>query len=305
MTGPSSFAQALRWFAAPKQNCLRWGVAASLCVHATLLAWMPADKPRAAPLTSNLEVLLVNSFTVQTALAPQLIAQHDLDGGGEVAARIASNPSPRIGEVTDDLSLAELTQQRQQLEALQTQLLKQLESTWGVLPDQLQGEKALDQPITGPDETDQQAIEQNARLAALREQIEQYNSRPRRHFDAPSAVANPFAAYVDAWRTRVEATGAQHYPRSGTDRLVGDLQATVTINAQGQVIDVTIDRPARDGRLNQAVRRIVQLAEPFAPFPGTLATHTDELVITRTWVFTPGSLSTISAPSTPSAQTPP
>jgi len=305
MTGPSFFTQALRWFVAPKQHGLRWGVAASLCVHAALLSWTPADRPRAAPVTSNLEVVLVNSFTVETALAPQIIAQHDLDGGGEVAARIASNPSPRIGEVADDLSLAELTQQRQQLEALQTQLLKQLESTWGVLPDQLQGEKSPDQPVAGPDDTDQQAIEQNARLAALREQIEQYNSRPRKHFDAPSAIANPFAAYVDAWRTRVEATGAQHYPRSGADRLVGDLQASVTINAQGQVVDVTIDRPALDGRLNQAVRRIVQLAEPFAPFPTQLATHTDELVITRTWVFTPGSLSTQSAPSTPSTPTQP
>jgi periplasmic protein TonB len=304
MTGPSFFTQALRWFVAPKQHCLRWGVAASLCVHAALLVWMPADKPRAAPITSNLEVLLVNSFTVQTALAPQVIAQQDLDGGGEVAARIASNPSPRIGEVADDISLAELTQQRQQLEALQTQLLKQLESTWGVMPDQLKGETTQDQPIAGPDETDQQAIEQNARLAALREQVEQYNSRPRKYFDAPSAVANPFAAYVDAWRTRIEATGAQHYPRSGETRLVGDLQASVTINAQGQVVDVTIDRPAKDGRLNQAVRRIVQLAEPFAPFPQQLATHTDELVITRTWVFTPGSLSTVSAPSTPNTQTP-
>jgi len=37
MTGPSFFTQALRWFVAPKQHCLRWGVAASLCVHAALL----------------------------------------------------------------------------------------------------------------------------------------------------------------------------------------------------------------------------------------------------------------------------
>lgn len=292
MASPRLFAQALRWLTAPRQHFLRWGVAVSFCVHAAVLAWQPSVLTKTPMPSSNLEVLLVNAFTVETPLAPQLVAQQNLDGGGENRAQVAANPSPRIGQVADDIALAELTRQRQQLETQQAQLLKQLQSNWGVLPDQLRGDKAPDQPIAGPDETDQQAIEQNARLAALREQIERYNSRPRKHFDAPSAVANPFATYVDAWRTRVEATGSAHYPRSGNDRPTGDLQVSVTINAKGQVVDVAIDRPAQDPRLNQAVRRILQLAEPFAPFPSTLAGQVDQLVITRTWQFTPGNLST-------------
>lgn len=292
MVSTKRWMSSLQWFTAPKQHFLRWGLAVSLGVHAAVLAWQPSILPRAPAAASYLEVVLVNAFAVEAPLAPQLIAQHNLDGGGDSQARVAANPSPRVGDTADDIALSELTRQRQQLEAEQAQLLKQLQSTWSVRPDQLRGDQAADQPVAGPDETDQQAVEQNARMAALREQVERYNSWPRKHFDAPSAIANPFAAYVDAWRVRVESTGRAHYPRSGSDRLTGDLQASVTLNAKGQVVDVSIDRPARDPRLNQAVRRILQLAEPFAPFPAPLATQVDQIVITRTWHFTPGTLST-------------
>jgi protein TonB len=256
------------------------------------LVWRPNIVERPAPSLPNLEVVLVNSFTEQAPLAPQLIAQENLEGGGDQSQRTASNPTPRVGDTAEDLSLAELSQQRQQNQVEQAQLLKQIESSWAVLSNQLEGELSNDDPAIGPDQTDQRAIERNARLAVIREQIEQYNSRPRKYFDAPSAIANPFATYVDAWRAKVEQTGSQHYPRAGDQRPVGKLQATVVINAAGQVIAVEIDRPAADARLNQAVRRIIELAQPFAPFPAHLAQQVDQLVITRTWVFTPGSLTT-------------
>jgi periplasmic protein TonB len=292
MTNLNPVIACLHWFAAPRQHYLRWGIALSLCVHAAFLVWRPSLAEREAPSLPNLEVVLVNSFTELAPLAPQLIAQENLDGGGDQSERIASNPTPRVGQTSEDLSLAELSQMRQQQQAEQTQLLKQLESSWAVASNQLQGDISADEPAIGPDQTDQRAIERNARLAAIREQIEQYNSRPRKHFDAPSAIANPFAAYVDAWRAKVEQTGSEHYPSTGGQRPNGKLQATVIINANGQVVAVEVDRPSSDVRLNQAVRRIIELAQPFAPFPAHLAQQVDQLVITRTWVFTPGSLTT-------------
>ena len=284
----------LQWFAAPRQHYLRWGIALSLCVHAAFLVWRPTVASAPPPAMPNLEVVLVNTLSEQAPLAPQLIAQENLEGGGEQTQQIATNPVPRMGDAADDLSLAELTQQRQRLEAQQTQLLKQLESSWAALPDQLEGEISDSEPAIGPDQTDQRAIERNARMAAIREQIEQYNSRPRKYFDAPSAIANPFAAYVDAWRVKVEQTGSQHYPGGGAQRPTGKLQATVVIASNGQVVAVELDRPAADSRLNQAVRRIIELAQPFAPFEPEIAQQIDQLVITRTWSFTPGALETSS-----------
>ncbi|UOD50186.1 TonB family protein [Orrella daihaiensis] len=283
----------VRWFTAPEQNALRWGVALSLLVHGLVLAWQPHIMSPIANRPTALDVVLVNTFSEQIPLTPQVIAQDNLEGGGEVAdQRIASNPMPRVGIEDEDISLVELTRQRRQLEAEQQQLLKQLLSIWNARPNQLQSDASEDALISGTDEVDQQALEQNSRIAAILDQIERYNERPRRYYDAPSAIANPFAGYVDAWRLRVEQTGSQHYPTSAGQRPRGDLQASVTINANGSVAEIVIDRPAADARLNQAVKRIIELAQPFPPFPEQLAAEVDQLVITRTWRFTPGLLTT-------------
>jgi protein TonB len=242
-------------------------------------------------------VLLVNALTEQVPLTPTVIAQDNLEGGGQITQTvIASNPLSRVGNESNDISLIALTRQRQQLELQQDQLLKQALSTWQTRPNQSRSEEKDKPPADGQDQTDQQALEQNARIAAVLDQIERYNQRPRKYFDAPSAIANPFAAYVDAWRRRIEDIGSKHYPPGQGDRPSGQLQASVTIAASGNVLDVTIDKPSSDPRINQAVRRIIELAQPFAAFPAHLARDTDELVITRTWTFTPGSFTTKANP---------
>lgn len=284
---------AVRWLAAPEQNYLRWGIALSLCVHAAFMVMRaPAANEQSLP-TLPMDVILVNALTEQAPLAPTVIAQNNLEGGGQVSQPIvAANPLPRVGKEAEDVSLIALTRQRQQLEIQQDQLLKQLLSSWQAKPNQSRSQDKEETPVDGQDETDQQALEQNARIAAILDQIERYNQRPRKYFDAPSAIANPFAAYVDAWRTRIEDIGSKHYPPGEGDRPSGQLQASVTIAASGAVIDITIDRPSSDPRINQAVRRIIELAQPFPAFPAHLAREADELVITRTWTFTPGSFTT-------------
>ena len=286
-----------RWLVAPEQNYLRWGIALSLCLHAAFLVLrLPATtEPSERPPT--LDVVLVNALTEQAPLTPMVVAQDNLEGGGQTTQPvIAANPLPRVGTQSDDVSLTALTRQRQQLELQQDQLLKQVLSTWQTRPNQSRSEEKDKTPADGQDPTDQQALEQNARIAAILDQIERYNQRPRKYFDAPSAIANPFAAYVDAWRTRIEDIGGKHYPPGQGDRPSGQVQASVTIAASGAVLDVTIDRPSADPRINQAVRRIIELAQPFSAFPAHLSKETDELVITRTWTFTPGSFTTKANP---------
>lgn len=283
----------LSWITAPRQNYLRWGIALSLSIHALFLVLRvptPTQKPQTPPI---LDVVLINTVTEQAPLAPTLIAQDNLTGGGEQPdKRISSTPLPRVGDVAQDVSLEALTRQRQQLEVQQQQLLKQLTSSWNSRPNQTPNQSPEPTPTPGQDETDQTALQRNARIGAILDQIEQYNQRPRKYFDAPSAIANPFAAYVDAWRRRIEDIGSAHYPSTGDQPPAGSVQASVTIAANGAVLDVTIDRPSADPRINQAVRRIIELAQPFARFPSPVAQKVDQLVITRTWNFTPGTLKT-------------
>lgn len=281
------------WIRAPEQNFLRWGIAASMLVHALLLAW-PGTPPSTMPerLSTTLDVVVVNTFDEQQPLAPNVIAQANLEGGGDQSDRIAATPSARVGEVDEDISLEAMTQQRQTLEAQQEQLLTRLLSLWSIPDRPADAEHTEDRRIEGADPTDQEALELNNRIAAILQEIERYNARPRKHYDAPSAIRNQYAAYIDNWRLAVEQAGSDHYPSEGERRPTGSLQATVTIDANGRILSVMLDRPASDPLLNQAVRRILQLAGPFSAFPPEFAGTIDQLVITRTWEFTPGQLTT-------------
>ena len=133
---------------------------------------------------------------------------------------------------------------------------------------------------------------QNSQVAALAARVQQYSAEPRKQFVAPSAEASRYAAYLDAWRTRVEAVGTQHYPDEARGRIYGSLRLTVSVRADGSIADVEIDEPSPHAVLNQAARRIVQLAAPFPPFPPEIARDTDVLVITRSWHFVNDTLET-------------
>jgi len=60
----------------------------------------------------------------------------------------------------------------------------------------------------------------------------------------------------------------------------------VVIRADGSIKQITIDRPSGHKILDDAARRIVQMAAPYAAFPEAVRRDTDELEISRTWTFT-------------------
>ena len=136
----------------------------------------------------------------------------------------------------------------------------------------------------------QEQVLLNNSLTALAEQVQQYNQRPRKLFDAPSAQQARFAEYINQWRQRVEKIGTQQYPTGTDGKAYGSVQASLTIRSDGVLTDINIDRPSDKALLNQAVRRIAQLASPFAPFPSEMAKQVDQIVLTRTWHFVDGTL---------------
>jgi periplasmic protein TonB len=54
------------------------------------------------------------------------------------------------------------------------------------------------------------------------------------------------------------------------------------------VDNIEVNRSSGQKILDDAARRIVQLAGPYAAFPSDIAKDTDILSITRTWTFTRG-----------------
>ena len=97
-----------------------------------------------------------------------------------------------------------------------------------------------------------------------------------------------FVSYVEAWRQKVEKVGTLNYPDAAKGHTYGTLVMTVVIKSDGSVQDVELNRPSGHKVLDDAAKRIVQLAAPFAPFPPDIHRVTDLLYITRTWSFAQG-----------------
>lgn len=282
----------IRWLSSPAYHTLRVGLAVSLCLHTgLLLLGFGPGAPARAP-ASALEVVLVNARTESEPVQPRLLAQVQVDGGGDADAGHAVSPLPRTGESGETLAQEALRQRQLQLEAEQRDLLTQLRSAYSA-PQARELTLSWDHAAAqGRDERDQESVLQNARIAALADRVQAYNSQPRKHFYAPSASPSRYAQYVDGWRGIIESVGTRHYPPEARGRVYGWLRMTVTIRADGSVADVEIDQPSPHALLNQAARRIVQLAAPFPPFPPDIASETDLLSITRTWHFVNDTLST-------------
>ena len=127
-----------------------------------------------------------------------------------------------------------------------------------------------------------------ARLEAqIAKQHEEYQKRPKRRFIGARAREYRFAAYVEAWRQKVEKIGNLNYPVEAKEqKIYGKLRMTVSIKADGSLEKLEINHSSGHAVLDEAAQRIVRLAAPFAPFPDNISKDTDILSITRTWTFT-------------------
>lgn len=285
------------WLPPPAQPAqhrrLYIAIVLSLCVHAAALAIHFAHPVPPAREQDTLEVTLVNARTETAAANPAVLAQNQINAGGNAQSGLASSPLPRTADASpDQIVLAALRKRQQELEKEQKQLYTQLESRQKVRaarkwPDQLQ-----ESPDPGTDDLNQQSLVLNAQISAIKERIETYNAQPRQMFVGPSAKQVDYARYVEAWRKKIELLGTEHYPDEARGKVYGKLQLTVYIGKNGDLVRVEINRPSEHAVLNLAARRIVQLAAPFAPLPPEIARTTDVLAITRTWHFTNNKLST-------------
>ena len=269
---------------------LRWAILLSLLCHAALLGWQRQVVVPVRPPVSELEIVMMNAGTDSAPVKAQVLAQVNVDGGGQATSGVASNNLPYLDQAPEAVVLERLIKQRLQLEAEQQQLLTQLQSHQLVLDNRPAEQFLKDSPQPGQDERNQEQVLLNSSLTALSEQVQRYNQRPRKMFDAPSAQQARFAEYVNLWRQRIEEIGTQQYPSGTEGKAYGSVQASLTIRSDGVLTDITIDRPSDKALLNQAVTRIAQLASPFAPFPREMALHVDQIVLTRTWHFVDGIL---------------
>jgi len=271
---------------------LRSAILLSILIHAAVLSlkFTFPDAGRFAALPQTLDVTLVNSKSMTRPDDVQVLAQANLDGGGDTDdERRAKTPLPvtRDAERGDDVKRAR--KRVEELEAKQRQLMTQLRAHAAVPAGTAMPEPSPEpqRPVTGA-ELMNSALALARMEAQIAREIEEYNKRPRKAFVGARAAESRFAQYVEDWRLKIERVGTLNYPDGARGRIYGSLRLTVAIKPDGTVDDVQIDRPADYRILNDAALKIVRLATPFAPFPPEIKKDTDLLVITRTWTFAPG-----------------
>lgn len=274
----------------PDRRNLTVAVVVSLLLHAVLLS-IHFKLPEALNKATEqaLDVILVNAKTKSRPAKAQAKAQANLDGGGNTDDnRRAKTPLPVSPVVREGNDVREARQRIAQLEAEQQRMMTRLQSQKVIASGPHRSEEAPAPPSpTAQSGTDLAAAAMN--LARLEGQIarntEEYNKRPRKKFIGARVEEYRFAQYVEDWRLKVERVGNLNYPTAAKGRY-GSLVLTVVIKSDGSLDRVEVNRPSGQKVLDDAARRIVEMAAPYPPFPDAIRRDTDILEITRTWSFT-------------------
>jgi protein TonB len=275
---------------------LVWGIGISFAVHVLLLAirFVDPEALKLPPLPQPLEVVLVNSKTKSKPVAPDVIAQANLDGGGNTDEnRRAKTPLPATREPDRGEDLKRAQQRVQELEAKQRRLLEQAKAA---KPTPVPPPVAEAKPEPAPDPQPRQSGAELATMALamarleaqISKQTDEYNKRPRKAFVGARATEHRLAQYVEDWRIKVERVGNLNYPTEARGRIYGSLQVMVAIRPDGSIDHMQVTRPSGYPILDRAAEKILNLAAPFSPFSRDILKDYNMIVITRTWTFAPG-----------------
>ena len=278
---------------APGHRLLANAIGWSVLLHMVVLAihFSPVKVPSFDRNGPPLEIALVNAKSDSRPTKADVLAQANLDGGGNTDANRRAKsplPAPLKDSATQDLSLA--TQQVAALEQRSRELMTQLKSAQVVAPPSPAPKDGAEvPPLPNANEMMQRTLETMRLEAQIAKQMDAYQKRPKRRFVGARAEEYRFARYVEDWRLKVEGIGNRNYPTAAREqKLYGSLLLTVGIRANGSLDSIVIDRSSGQKVLDLAAKKIVEMAAPYSAFPADIKRDTDILYITRTWTFAPG-----------------
>ncbi len=259
----------------------------SALFHMLVILGVGFSLPRIIPpVTDTLEITLVQTRTRNAPKDARMLAQANSDGGGDQRGRqSARSPLPAM-----ELGLARgMPEMRAGGRPVKESSEKTSSLTRADARRALTSGKAetvVTKTDTAAPAMDALAVERSQLTAALDSAWQEYEAAPRHKYIHARTLEYRYARYMDAWRARVERVGNLNYPTEArARRLAGSLVLDVAIAADGSVSAISLVRPAQYEILNDAARRIVQLAGPFEALPPEIRRDTDVLHITRTWRF--------------------
>lgn len=267
-------------------------IGASVALHAVALAvHFNFGIDRFVDRTPPLQVALVNTKSATKPAKPDILAQANLDGGGNTDQnRRAKTPLPVLPRETPRQNVAVASARQEVQDNATHEMLTQLTST---LPIPTPEAKPLDESERTESPTANEMMQKTLESIRLEAQIardmDEYQKIPRRKHIGSQAREYRFARYVEDWRMKVERVGNLNYPEAARqNKLYGSLLLTVFIRSDGSVEKIEVNRKSGKRILDAAAVKIVEMAGPYAAFPDDIRRDTDILSITRTWTFAKG-----------------
>jgi len=263
----------------------------AIVLHAIIILGVTfsPDEEGAEEIAPSLDITLVHQQSQEEIEDAELLAQASLSGGGnaEETSRQAS-PASTAANIPDPGSATASSMQASpppQPPKTSQIVMTQEQSTHKAVVTEVTPEVKQTTQITAT-ELMARSKEIAALSAEINRSMENYAGREKHRFISARTREFRDAAYLDAWRAKVERIGNINYPQAARRKnLSGTLILDVALRPNGTVHEITVRRSSGHKILDDAAKRIVRLASPFSPFPKAMKKDTDILHITRTWQF--------------------
>ena len=262
----------------------------ALAVHGVLLfgVGFAPEAPRAAP--NSLDVTLAMHRADDAPEEADFIAQANQVGSGteeDKSELTTTEEAPFSDPDSRQVQLQEPTARQPTPVTRQKIIVTRARSERDIASEQQDRNQDDPRRKADRDNMDELSREIASLQARLDKQKQAYAKRPRvRRLTSVSAKAHYEAAYIEAFRRKVEATGTRHFPRRALDsNTFGGVRLMVALRRDGGIEEVEVLQSSGHDFLDQAAVQSVRLAAPFEPFTQDMRERMDVLEIIRTWKF--------------------
>ena len=245
--------------------------------------------PNKTQTSPTLEVILTETSASKKPTEADYLAQANQEGSGNTKKHVRptnQHSAPLASPIPGEKDALTLPQQAQPAKSAQTMevLTTDQAAEQSIVQNKEQSQPQSD--VASAAELMRRSRE-IARLSAdLHDSIKAYSRIPHERYISARSQSFRDAAYLEAWRNKIERIGNLNYPEEAKrENMSGSLILDVAINADGTVNNIELRRTSGYKLLDDAAIRIVKLAAPFAPFSPEMRKDTDILHITRTWQF--------------------
>ena len=274
--------------ATAKEDQRLWiAVGFSFLLHAALLAvkFAPPTNQTSKPLSSGLEIILVNARHDKAPVNADALAQANLSGGGNTELGRARSPLPNLQQSVDGNHIETQRRKIAELEQQQERMLSQLST---LSKERIKvAEKSIKKSVdvsTKPETMDTVALAR--REAVIAKQVSDYNKRPIKSQLTPSTHEVSYAVYYATLQKQIERTGTRYFPQQEGKKIYGDLIVYIPVYQDGSIYEKEggprIEKTSGNRMLDNAALAIVRRAAPFGSFPkgalGDGKTHVWEII---------------------------